>query len=130
MTHRRAAWFDSRVGEVHVEIAVTNPRTGARAGQIMALADTGATLPVISRSLLESLGIDRVGSVIGILADGREVTRDVGLAVVTVNAESIPCRVVFGEPEDAAILGLTVLEQLGLTVDPARRSLVPGRFLF
>jgi hypothetical protein len=38
--------------------------------------------------------------------------------------------VVFGEPEDAAVLGLTVLDQLSLAVDPARRRLVPGRFLF
>ena len=117
------------MGEVHVEIVVANPRTGARE-QITALADTGSTLSVVPGPLLESLGIDRVDTVIGILADGREVSREVGYAMVTVDAKSTPCRVLFGEPEDVAILGLTVLEQLGLAVDPERRRLAPGRFLF
>lgn len=129
LDHQQAAWFDSRVGEVHVEIAVTNPRTGARADQIMALVDTGATLSVFPRPFLERLGINRTGFVIGLLADGREVVREVGDAVVTVNAESTPCRVLFGEAEEVVILGLTVLEQLGLAVDPAGHRLVPGRFL-
>jgi hypothetical protein len=44
--------------------------------------------------------------------------------VVTVNEDSTPCRVVFGESGDAALLGLTVLEQLGLAVDPVQRRLI------
>ena len=118
------------MGEVHVEIAITNPSTGARADGITALVDTGATVSVIPRTVLESLGIGPARSVTGVVADGREVVRQVGNAVVTVDADSTPCRVLFGEAEDVVVLGLTALEQLGLAVDPIGRRLVPGRFLF
>ena len=117
------------MGEVRVQISVLNPRTGARSEDITALADTGATLSVIPRDILQQLGIARVRSVSLVLADGRRAPRDVGDAAVGVNGESVPCRVVFGESEDATLLGLTVLEQLGLAVDPVRRRLVPTDFL-
>ncbi len=117
------------MGEVRVQIAITNPQTGARSEEITALADTGATLSVIPGWLLESVGIDKMRSVTLVLADGRRAARDVGNAVVTVDDDSTPCRVVFGQPGDAALLGLTVLEQLGLSVDPVQRRLVPTDFL-
>lgn len=112
-----------------MEIAVINPRTGARSEGITALADTGATLTVIPGQLLGSLGIQRVRAISLVLADGRRAQRHVGDAVVEVDGDAAPCRVVFGEPDDAALLGLTVLEQLGLAVDPVQRRLVPTDFL-
>jgi aspartyl protease family protein len=117
------------MGEVRVEIAVINPRTGARAEGITALADTGATLTVIPAPLLESLGIEKVRPVFLVLADGRRAQRNVGDALVAISDDAAPCRVVFGESGDAALLGLTVLEQLGLAVDPVQRRLVPADFL-
>ncbi len=117
------------MGEVHVEIAVINPRTGVRGEAITALADTGATLTVVPAPLLESLGIEKIRTVSLVLADGRRAQRNVGDAVVAVSDDAAPCRVVFGEPGDAALLGLTVLEQLGLAVDPVQRRLVPADFL-
>jgi clan AA aspartic protease len=117
------------MGDVRVQVTVVNPRTGARSEEITALADTGATLTVVPGSLLETLGIEKIRSVVLVLADGRRAARDVGDAVVAVNGDSTPCRVVFGQPEDAALLGLTVLEQLGLAVDPVQRRLVSTDFL-
>jgi len=115
--------------EVRVEIVVVNPRTGARSGEISALADTGATLTVIPGELLRSLGIQKVRTVSLVLADGRRAEREVGDAAVAVNGEPFPCRVVFGETRDALLLGLTVLEQAGFAVDPVQRRLVPTDFL-
>lgn len=117
------------MGEVRVGIVVVNPRTGARSEEITALADTGATLTVIPGEILQRLGIQKVRPIPLVLADGRRAERDVGEAAVAVNGESVPCRVVFGEPGDAVLLGLTVLEQLGLAVDPVQRRLVPTDFL-
>jgi hypothetical protein len=37
--------------------------------------------------------------------------------------------VIFGEADDGVLLGLTVLEQLGLAADPVQRRLVPTDFL-
>ena len=112
-----------------MQIAVVNPRTGARS-EITTLADTGATLSVIPAWLLESLGIEKVRRVMFVLADGRRASRDVGEAVIGINEDSAPCRVVFGQAGDAALLGLTVLEHLGLAVDPVQRRLIPTDFLF
>lgn len=117
------------MGEVRVEIVVANPRTGAQSEEITALADTGATLTVVPREILQGLGIQKLRTVSLVLADGRRAERSVGDVAVTLNGESVPCRVVFGEPGDAVLLGLTVLEQLGLAVDPVQRRLVPTDFL-
>lgn len=117
------------MGEVRVEIVVVNPRTGARSETITALADTGATLTVVPGQILASLGIQKIRRVSLVLADGRRAQRDICDAAVAVNGESAPCRVVFGEPGDAVLLGLTVLEQLGLAVDPVQRRLIPTDFL-
>jgi hypothetical protein len=48
---------------------------------------------------------------------------------VAINGDSTPCRVLFGEPGDANLLGLTVLEQLGLAADPVQHRLIPAEFL-
>lgn len=117
------------MGEVRLEIAVINPRTGVRAEAITVLADTGATLTVVPGPLLESLGIEKIRTVSLVLADGRRAQRNVGDAVVAVSDDAAPARVVFGEFGDAALLGLTALEQLGLAVDPVQRRLVPADVL-
>ena|SRR3989454_3780623 len=117
------------MGEVRVDVVVSNPRTGAQSEGVTALADTGATLTVIPADILRRLGISTLRRISLVLADGRRAERDVGDAAVAVNGEAVPCRVVFGEAGDAILLGLTVLEQLGLAVDPVQRRLVPTDFL-
>ena len=119
----------SAMGEVRVEIAVVNPVTGARSGPIVALVDPGATLTMIPAEVLHRLGIGTTPSISLVLADGRRVNRDTGHAMVVVEGDAVPCRVVFGMPGDAALLGLTVLEQAGLAVDPVPRRLLPADVL-
>jgi clan AA aspartic protease len=117
------------MGEVRVEIVVANPRTGVRSDAMVALADTGATLTVMPGEVLESLAIPRLRRAPFVLAAGRRAQRDVGEAAVSIDGDSVPCRVVFGEQGDAILLGLTVLEQLGLAVDPVQRRLIPADYL-
>ena len=117
------------MGEVRVEIVAVNPETGTRSQPMVALADTGATLTMLPGDVLESLGIQRLRRIPLVLADGRRAERDIGHAIVALNGDSVPCRVVFGDSGDAVLLGLTVLEQAGLAVDPVQRRLVPADFL-
>jgi predicted aspartyl protease len=116
------------MGEVNVPIVVVNPRSGVRSEPITVVADTGATLTVVPGSVLEGLGVEKAHRASFVFGDGRRASRDVGNAVVEVDGEATVCRIVFGESEDAAVLGLTALEQLGLAVDPVQRRLVSADF--
>jgi predicted aspartyl protease len=63
------------------------------------------------------------------LADGRSVSRRIGSAVIHIDGQSIPTRVLFGGPSDPALLGAIVLEAAGLLVDPVERKLVKKGFV-
>lgn len=117
------------MGEVRVQITVTNPRTGTRWEELTALADPGATLTAVAGPVLRQLGTQRLCSVSLVLADGRRIHRDVGEALIGLDGDAVPARIVFGEPADPVLLGLTVLEQLGLAVDPVQRRLVRTDYL-
>jgi clan AA aspartic protease len=117
------------MGETWIPVVLENARTGARTEELLALADTGATLTMIPGAALRQIGV-RPASRIGVrFADGRRGEREVGDAIVEINGEGTPCRVIFGETGDGVLLGLTVLEQLGLAVDPVQRRLIPAEFL-
>jgi predicted aspartyl protease len=96
---------------------------------MLALADAGAALTVMLGALRDRLGVHRLRRVSLVLADGRRAQRDVGEAMVAVNGDSVPCRVVFADSENAVLLGLAAREQLDLAADPVQRRLVPTDFL-
>src|SRR3989442_6410257 len=117
------------MGEVRVDVVVSNPRTGLQSQGVTALADTGATLTVIPAEILHRLGISTLRRISLVLADGRRGERDVGGAAVAVNGESVPCRVVFGQAWGGTLLGLTLLEPLRLGLDSVPRRLGSTGFL-
>ena len=49
------------MGFIYVDIGVSNPSTPEVRETVRALVDTGATLSMLPASLLESLGIRRIG---------------------------------------------------------------------
>jgi len=118
------------MGDVRITIKVVNPASGKDVSELDVLVDTGATLPVIPQRVLESIGVSRTKTIKIRMADGRIAERDVGDATIIVNGDSATSRVVFGKEEDAPVIGLTILEQLGLAVDPIQRRLVPAEYLF
>ena len=48
-----------------------------------------------------------------------------GYAVVSWDGRTGPIYVVFGEPGDMDVLGVTALENLTVTADPVQQTLVP-----
>jgi len=110
-----------------VELIRANGQVGAV--PLSALVDTGATLSVFPAAVLDEAGVERIGKVGLRLADGRRIERDVGDVRMRLEGQAVWARVVFGEPSDPTLIGLTVLEQLGLTVDPVQRRLVPTEFI-
>lgn len=116
------------MGVVFVEIGVEHPTVPGRSLSCKVQADTGATLTVFPRDLLLQIGVAPQGERRFKLADGRTMLRPVGEARILVNGDAVVTRVVFGDSDDACLLGVTALEELGLLVDPIQRKLIPTTY--
>ena len=117
------------MGITTVSVRISNPADRTRALDAPMLVDSGAIFSVVPADELHALGIgpekmDRFS-----LADGRIVTRPVGIARFEVAGQTGGAPVVFGEPDDAWLLGALTLESLGLMLDPFKRELRPIRLL-
>jgi len=114
------------MGEGWVDVRVALPQHPETSTPVNMLADTGATLSVLPRSLLEKLGVRPQKRIPVVESDGRRVEREVGEVMFGVNGDRLTARVIFGEPGDAVVLGLTVLEAMGWVVDPVQQRLIPS----
>jgi len=117
------------MGTVTTAVELLSLDGGDSTRTLEVLVDTGAVLSMLPATMLDSLGVQRLGKVTAQVADGRFIERDVGNARLRVEGQEVWSRVIFGEPTDPSLLGLTVLEQLGLMVDPVGRRLVPTRII-
>lgn len=88
------------------------------------LVDTGSEYTWAPREVLVSLGIAPERTQGFIVADGRTIEREMGVAMVHAGGTSAPDFVVFAEPGDMVLLGAHSLEGLNLRVDPVRKILV------
>ena len=93
------------------------------------LVDTGALYSIVPGSLLRELAIEPTQELEFELADGRLILRGVGEARFFFDSRNAISNVVFGEPGDAAVLGVVTLEQLGLEVDPVHKRVKPARLI-
>ena len=113
------------MGLFEVKVTVSNPSAPNRAASVELLVDTGATLPWIARSILESIGISPLARRGFLLADGRRVERETGIVRLTLDGVAIGATVVFAEAGEGSMLGATALEALGMAVDPVGKKLLP-----
>jgi hypothetical protein len=75
--------------------------------------------------VLRRLGIRPHSTRTFLLADGTEITRRMGDATFSLYDAHAASPVIFGEPDDAALLGTVSIEALGLMLDPMKRVLRP-----
>ena len=81
------------------------------------LVDTGSFYPVIPPNIAKELGIEPLAKTEIVLADGRRASVDVSLAIFKVlDREGIFPIIIMDSPEP--LLGVVVLEGLGVRVDP------------
>ncbi len=117
----------SDMGTFRIDIAVEHPaRRGKRVGIEHVLVDTGSEFTWIPTPALEQLGVERERTQRFLIADGRVLERDIGIAIVHAAGTLTPDWVVFAERGDMTLLGAHSLEGLNLRVDPAARRLVPA----
>ena len=116
------------MGRVEITIAVGDPQ-GNRFEELNVLVDTGATFTKVPRDLLERLEVPVERSVPSELADGRTVSRDIGLTAIRLEGQELLTPVIFGESGERSLLGVIALEHALLDVDPTNRRLVPTNLL-
>jgi clan AA aspartic protease len=85
--------------------------------------DTDATNCLAPADELRKIGVARVGKTTYRLADGRIKEYAFGLVEIAFMGEITAGRVIFDPDNAEPILGVTALESVGITVDPATRTL-------
>jgi clan AA aspartic protease len=113
------------MGLTYVWVNVANPRKPRQKARIKMLVDSGAGFSMVPRTVLQKLGIKPRSTRSFLLADGTDVERHLSEAKFEFQNESATSPVIFGEPDDAALLGMVTLETLGLILDPFHRQLRP-----
>jgi predicted aspartyl protease len=114
---------DSEVGLIHVQVSLKVPGVATPGYEGSFLVDTGATDSMAAGSELARAGINPVGRKTYEMADGSVHEYQFGLAQIEVMGEVTAGRVIFGPEGVEPLLGVTVLESIGLIVDPASHSL-------
>jgi predicted aspartyl protease len=97
-----------------------------RVGEVLFLVDTGSFFPIIPLGLAREYGLEALAEVELLLADGRRVRAGVSLAYFRVLDRDGVFQVVLADSPEP-ILGVTVLEGLGVKVDPVTGKLEYSR---
>lgn len=89
------------------------------------LVDTGSEYTWIPEGLLDKISVTREKKdLVFVMANGQQITRSVGFAVIHLDKYFTIDEIVFGEKGDLILLGARTLEGLNLTVDPRQKKLV------
>jgi predicted aspartyl protease len=114
------------MGTFHTKCKIENPTERSRSVVIpKVLVDTGSEFTWAPGRMLERIGVRREKKDVKfILANGQEVTRSVGFAIIRLDKYFTIDEVVFAGPGDLALLGARTLAGLNLTVEPVKQRLV------
>jgi predicted aspartyl protease len=102
------------MGTFYARCKLENPSNRSKSVIIpKLLVDTGSELTWVSERMLERIGIGREKKDLRfVLANGQEVTRSVGFAIIRLDKYFTIDEVVFAEPGDLQLLGAHTLEGL------------------
>jgi len=91
------------------------------------LVDSRAEFTWINGDILKSIGVKREKKdYTFVMANGQQITRAVGFAIIRVGEALTTDEVIFGEPGDLQILGARSLEGMNLRVDSRAKKLMAG----
>ena len=116
------------MGLFSIEIEFAKPGKKAQWKSIGAvIVDSGSELTWLPENELRALRIDvfRKDQVF-IMANGQQITRDVGIALIRSREFKTVDEVVFAKQGDLCLLGARTLEGLNALVDPRKKKLVAG----
>jgi clan AA aspartic protease len=111
------------MGLIHVTVTLRRVETAGPAYEADFLVDTGATDSMAPARELRRIGLQPAGAMAYELADGSLREYAFGLARIEFMGEVTAGRVLFGPDDVEPLLGVTALESVGITIDPASRTL-------
>lgn len=111
------------MGLIHVTVTLRGSQRSRKKYEADFLVDTGATDSLAPGKELRKAGIIPRGSMVYERADGSNVEYQFGLAEIEFMGELTSGRVIFGPDHAEPLLGVTALESVGITIDPASRRL-------
>ena len=107
----------------YLELEVGNVGRPDETEKVEFLIDSGAIYSVVPTPVLERLGIEPLDEQEFRLANGEKIVRRKGGALFRYGKRVGVADVIFGEEDDAVLLGAFTLEALGLSLDPLKREL-------
>jgi clan AA aspartic protease len=110
-----------RTTHVTVRLKALGPANGNYEANF--LVDTGATDCLAPAAELRRIGVQPVGKMAYELADGTTKEYPFGLVEIGFMGEITAGRVIFGPDDAEPLLGVTALESVGISIDPATRTL-------
>jgi clan AA aspartic protease len=111
------------MGLTHVTVELKGLSTPNGTYEADFLVDTGATDCLAPATKLRQIGVQPVGTMVYELADGTKQEYPFGLVEIRFMGEVTAGRVIFGPGDAEPLLGVTALESVGITIDPASRTL-------
>jgi len=111
------------MGLTYVEATVTGPTGQSR--QLNLMVDSGAAYSLLPTKVWKAIKLKPKKTASFTLADGTTIERKVSECHIALRGEDGHTPVILGEPGDEPLLGVITLENLGLMLDPFKRTLQP-----
>lgn len=115
------------MGEIYLELIVSNINDPGRQQEISFLVDTGATRAWLPQGVTEYLGIEPSGSVPVELADGTIKEYPYGFCYFTFGEETVAGNVVIAPGGTEPLAGTHVLQDFRLIIDLERHTVSRSR---
>lgn len=115
------------MGITYINGEVTGPSGKKLAVEFM--VDSGAQYTVLPHEVWKAIELQAKRRERFTLADGTHVERNVSECHISLHQGEGHTPVILGEPDDAALLGVITLEELGLVFNPFNRTLHHARLL-
>ena len=111
---------------MNVGCSIANHQDRTRSARVRkVMVDTGSELTWIKQKHLERIGVEPEEKKLRLItADGREIVRSIGFAIIRVGEEITIDEVVFAQKGDFQRLGTRALEGLNLKADLRNKKLV------
>src|SRR6266705_813668 len=118
----------NRMGTFYTNCRVENQVDRKRSAEVpKLLVDSGAEFTWIDAATLKKIGVKREKKdYTFVMANGQQITRPVGFAIIRIGDALTIDEVIFGETGDLEILGARSLEGMNLRVDSCAKTLMTG----